>query len=325
MGMLIHNDDHLEPIELGLHFEVQGYYRLEKAKVDAEGNEIAGTREVAADWFPNLILDNGLDLMGNSAFLNACQTGSGSATPTVTDTALQSRIAGSTTIQANLYGTNNTATPYYGWRRKTYRFLAGTSTGNVSELGVGPNPTGPVMSRALVLDSGGNPTTITILSDEVLDVIYEFRLYVPTSDNTGSITLTTEGSTHTWVAGPIDVDAAQNTSWDYDLGGAFAFSAAGAYYTGGVFESNTRLAVTGSGSGAGTYSLTHTAYVNGTRYRACTLFLDLNNGNFTTGLGSFQASGTFGAYQFTFSPKIAKIETKKLTINFRISWARKVL
>lgn len=324
MGKMTKHDD-MEPINIGLHFEVQGYYRLEKAKVDANGDEIPGTREVAADWFPNLILDNGLDLMGNSNFLNACQTGSGSATPVVTDTILQNRIAGSTTIQADSYGTNNTVTPYYGWRRKTYRFLAGVTTGNVSELGIGPATTGPVMSRALVLDSGGNPTTITILSDEVLDVIYEFRLYVPMTDNTGSITLTTEGSTHTWVAGAIDVEAAQNTSWDYNLGNAFAFSSAGAYYTGGVFESNVRLALTASGTSSGSFSLTHTAYVNGTRYRSCQLFLDLNNGNFATGLGSFQASGTFGAYQFTFSPKIAKVATKKLTINFRISWARKVL
>lgn len=309
---------------LQINLECAGYFRLEKAKVDEQGNEIEGTREVVRDWFRNLILNNGLDLMASANYLNACQVGSGSLTPDVAQTALQSRIAGSTTIQAEVYGTNNTVSPYYGWRRKTYRFVAGTATGNISELGIGPAATGPLFSRALVLDSGGNPTTITILSDEVLDVIYEFRLYVPMTDASGSITLATEGSTHTWTSRACDVDAAQNTSWDYSLGGAFGISTAGAYWGTNVRETNVLLAITADGFTNGSpTSVTAQTYTNGNYYRDYLWFCDLNAGNFASGLGLLAMSGTFGAFQFAFNPKIAKVATKKLNLTVRLSWARR--
>ena len=42
----------------------------------------------------------------------------------------------------------------------------------------------------LILDSGGSPTTITVLSDEYLTVIYSYRIYGILADSTGSVTFT---------------------------------------------------------------------------------------------------------------------------------------
>lgn len=316
-------------LQAHLQAEVEGYFRVVKHKADAEGNVIPGTEQVCMEWKHNLILNSGLDLMATSSFLAACQVGTGSTTPVVSDTALQARSAGSTTIQSESYGTSNGASPYYGWRRKTYRFVAGTLNNvNVSELGIGPATTGPVMCRALVLDGGGSPTTITVLVDEVLDVTYEFRLYVPTANNSGTFTLATEGTTHDWVCSPCDVDAAQNTSWDYSLGSNnFDIASEGAYAGAVVAESNTPLAVTAGYAGTllGTSVNSTAAYVGGTYYRQFTLNLDLDQGNFATGLGRVIYTTRAGCYQWTFTPKIAKLATKKLTLVLRVSWARKAI
>ena len=46
--------------------QVCGLFRFEKFKTDSEGNEIVGSRAVAADWFPNLILDQGMDFLATT-------------------------------------------------------------------------------------------------------------------------------------------------------------------------------------------------------------------------------------------------------------------
>ena len=147
-----------------------GWFKIEATRPD-------GTRRVLADWFPNLILNGGLDRMGaNPDYLSWCQVGSGSTAPVAAQTALVNRIAGTSTQQNNVSGAQASA-PYYGWYRRTYRFAQGVAAGNLSEVGVGWATSGSLFSRALILDGGGSPTTITVLSDEVLDVTYELRRY----------------------------------------------------------------------------------------------------------------------------------------------------
>lgn len=138
---------------LELHTEVEGWFKFEAISED-------GTRRVLADWFPNLITDQGLNQMGTLAtWLNACQVGSGSTVPAVSDTQLVTRVAGTTTIQSTVQGIQSTP-PYYASRTRTYRFAAGVATGTLSEVGVGTTATvGNLYSRALILDGAGNPTT----------------------------------------------------------------------------------------------------------------------------------------------------------------------
>src|SRR3546814_14595240 len=101
-------------LNMQVNVQCEGWFRLEKAKVDADGNEIAGTREAVADWFRNLITNRGLDMMPVMNYLSACHVGSGSATPAVTDTTLPSRIPGSSTIQSSLSETHVSA--FFGFK-----------------------------------------------------------------------------------------------------------------------------------------------------------------------------------------------------------------
>src|SRR5690606_12406658 len=68
-------------------------------------------------------------------------------------------------------------------KRVVRRFPAGTIHGqNLSEVAMSDAATRPIFCRALLKDSLGNPLTIVLLEDEVLDIVYELRMYLPPVD-----------------------------------------------------------------------------------------------------------------------------------------------
>lgn len=285
-----------------------GWFKIEATRPD-------GTRRVLADWFPNLILDGGLDRMGaNSDYLDWCQVGSGSTAPSAAQTALVNRIAGTNTQQVNNSGAQASA-PYYGWARRTYRFAEGVAAGNLSEVGVGWATSGSLFSRALILDGGGSPTTITVLSDEVLDVTYELRRYPGTVDLTGTVVL--DGVTHNWVSrasavttagvwtgvNTMVLDAAQ--SFNGDIGAVTALSPSGS---------------------SGSLTATPLAYSSGSYTRAATVSAGLGDSNLAGGIRSIVIRSSFAAtsrYQIQFDPAIPKNNTKVLSLTIQHSWARR--
>jgi hypothetical protein len=178
--------------------KVAGYYRFETFKTDADGNEIPGTRQVKGDWQKNLITDVGMDMLGdhsNNNYWNGCHVGTGTAAPANSNTALATFNAGIATTAASVGGVNGD-TPYYGFLRRTFRFPEGTfASVNLTEAGIAQGTSGasgsarlstaPLFSRVLI--NGG--TGITVLVDESLDVIFEFRNYAPTTDVTGTVSI----------------------------------------------------------------------------------------------------------------------------------------
>jgi hypothetical protein len=133
-------------------------------------------------WTDNLLTNAGLNAMGQSVeLLRYCMVGTGNATPAVTDTTLQAQIAvkdGATSSSSGV----ETAAPRFGWVRKTFVFPQGAVVGNLNEVGVGWTSTS-VASRSLI-----SPTKSVIAIDQ-LTVIYELRMYVPTGNFTGSVTI----------------------------------------------------------------------------------------------------------------------------------------
>lgn len=178
----------------------------------------AATDEITqeTDWFCNLVLDTGLTRMVNGTWIDRCVVGSGNSTPAVGQTALDNFIAATTTTAAGTSdsaGRNVAAAPYYWWARRTWRFNTGTATGNLSEIGMGWGNTS-LWNRALIKDINGNPTTITVLSDEYVDVVSEVRVY-PQDNITGTFNMVDKFgatiSTHTYTARPL-VRAASEAS-----------------------------------------------------------------------------------------------------------------
>lgn len=290
---------------------VSGFYKIEAVKPD-------GRRRLLADWFPNLITTLGANLLGNSTPLGICCVGSGNTPPALGDTALQALVATDTNVISTTFSAQS-APPYFGSTVTQYNFAAGTATGNLSEVGVGFAATS-LFSRALILDGGGNPTTITVLANEALFVTYQLNQFVPTADVTGTVT----------IAG---------VNYNYTLRAADATSAAWAYRNGeaGGISSVPSPAVSNGAIGAVTGNITGTlsapsgvvnnAYSNGSFTLSGTATWGLSQGNLAGGVtaasvefGTNSNFGSRGHYQVGFSAPIPKDGSHVLTLSFSTSW-----
>lgn len=292
-----------------LDTKLAGRLRLVAIKPD-------GTERVLADWFDNLILNTGLDRIGASAnAITYARVGSGSTPPEVTDLNLQSPVASTTTVQGAVLSGNTSSAPYYGWSRKTFRFNTGVAAGVLSEIGIGwGTASGQLFSRALIKNSSGDQISITVLSDEALDVTYELRLYAPTDDVPYTVTI--GGIEHTGV-----VRASRASSSDWQPSAVFGTS-----YTPQVTAHSGSIG-TILQSPSGTFasgSVVLAPYTAGNYYRDFTATFDLNVANFGAGgVRAFDSrTAETGSFQFSVSPALLKDANKIMSITLRMSWSR---
>lgn len=159
--------------------------------------------EIDHGWSDNAILDSGIArLLGvDGDVITHIQVGTSStAVDPVNDKGLKNWLVGTGNATLNSgksYGWNNSEG--FGWTRLTRQFGEGVAAGIVAEVGAGWAASGDTLfSRALITDGAGNPTTITVLSDEYLTVIYELRRFwvlpephVMTYDDDGVVQETT--------------------------------------------------------------------------------------------------------------------------------------
>lgn len=308
------------------HFDIPigGRYKLEAIRLDENGKEVS--RRLLADWFSNLIVNQGLDRFGaNDNFLNYCRVGTGNTAPSNTDTNLVSQVWSTATIQTT-NGTTTASSPYYSSRVNTYRFAVAPSNQNLSEIGVGwLDVGGTLFSRALILDGGGSPTTITVLTGEILDATYEFRVYSPTTDVTGSISISSVSYNYTLRAA---LASTNNTpGWAATTSFGQGVSINGNALTNSVY-SGAIGAVTGTPAGivgTGASSVSNSAYSNGSYYRDATLTYDLNSGNLVGGFRSMLFVFTLFCFQIEFSPNIPKTNVSQFTLTGRLTFTRAVI
>ena len=306
-------------------------------------NAKTGKQRLLADWFPNLITDFGLNMKGamsgtgiGNSVMSSFHVGSGTNTPLVSDTALQSPVATSTDQQSLVIGAAQDP-PYFAWYRRTVRFDEGVAAGNLSEVGVGSNSgatLSSLFSRALILDGNGDPTTITVLSNEYLDVTYELRLYAPTSDFTA--TIADGADSYNVIVRPASVTtsdtaglASSDSNWSpSNLVGRVEFSAApsvASAYTGDI-GSVTQIpsgSVIGSGGSERFWgSVTNDPYSNNSLERTATYFAGLNRFNGSIRSLRFFVNGLGRTWQAQFDPPIPKDNTKVLRVGMKVSWGR---
>lgn len=307
--------------------ELAGFYRLQVRN----GRTLKVKKDTG--WFPNIITDQGLNARGSeSNILGQTQVGSGTDAPATTDTALQSFVASTTTTQDSSPAAQ-ASPPYYGRFRVTRRFDEGVAAGNLSEVGIGYGTSGsntdptnarPLFSRALILDALGNPTTITVLSNEVLDVTYELRNYPPLVDQEYAVDgydIVSRAARVTSALGPVG-----ETGWASGLSTGVSLSRQNIYngeiglITGTPSGNSTNTA--NPGASVSTFS-----YSNNSLERVGEAFFGLNaNPSNNPEIRSLlmNTSGC-GVFQFEFDPVISKDATKELTIGLQCSWARRTL
>jgi len=307
---------------------IAGHFLLIASKLD-------GTQRVVAE-FENLITDVGLNRMGIGAFRNLCVVGTGSAVPAELDTQLQTTVARTATGAPSVPGgtTQVAASPYWAQTNTGFRFSAGAAAGNLTEVGIGWS-TGPLLSdyqlwsRALIKDELGDPISVTILGDEVLDVYYSMRIYPPLVDATYQVTI--GGELYDCISRAASINSTSNW-YVYSDRIQFISLPGGSGY--GVFNGAIG-AMTGQPSGVASYtyvSPSNAAYSNNSLVQDGTLNWNLDQGNVTGGIRSIYYQTHVGAYQTQFTlvtPRgdgtttINNDNTKVLSIAFRVGWARR--
>lgn len=308
----------MSPNKIPFNVAMAGRYMLEAV------NSKTGERRQLTDWFENLITDLGLNRAGAGNSVDAyCYVGTGSTAPTNADTQMQAQIASSNTTQAEVAG-NLTSSPYYAWNRKTYRFAQGAAAGNLSEVGIGwaSSSAAAIFSRSLIKDTNGNPTTVTVLADEYLDVTYELRIYPPLTDATFNVVIS--GVTYGVTCRPASV-----TNSSYWTVGRFLTNGVRLYQVSYVARAYTGSlgAITAFPSGLISPSGEESSYSNGaysdnTFYRTGAVTWGLNSGNNAAGIKSVHIMTSIGTFQMEFDTALPKDANKILTLNTKVNFSR---
>jgi hypothetical protein len=316
----------LEPkLKATLLHKVCGFYKIEAVKKD-------GSRRLLADWFPNLILDQGLDRLAiNYDFMEYCQVGSGNTTPANSDIGLATPVASTNTHYSSSYGVNGSS-PYYVYYQYVYRFAAGVAAGNLSEVGVGWNTGDYLFSRSLILDIGGSPTSITVLSDEYLDVTYEYRFYPYESDVTGSLTFTGDvGGTYSYTLRQAYISSfvsrsgsASTPAYPVSMNNILSHYYAGTTYL-TAFTGSLGAITSGPSSLQDILNYTqivNNTYTAGTFTLTCTITANIADWNYSPGIAGILFTWGPRHYQIGFGSVLPKTNQDKLTLTFTHTWAR---
>ena len=297
-----------------------------------EGGEV----KLDTGYQKNLILDQGLDFFGGGkgGSLNAsCAIGSGNSTPEVTQTGLDSFIAitsGSSSTNSREYSDKGDNL-YRVWEQKQYRFT-GLDNVNISEVGLASQGSSPsniyLTTRALIKDSGGLPTSISVKKGETLDIYYKVHKVIDIRDVSYVINiLDGNGGTipYNVTARPVNIGGGTQ--------GSLAFSpvhiSTAAEYSGSLVASgeltNNKI-VYPSGSLSPMYTgVVESPYIKGSYKKRFSLELGLNIGN--GNIRTFAVTASSGAYQLRYgsvaddSP-IVKTAKDIASFPFEVSWGR---
>ena len=298
-----------------MNFKIKTYFEgiYSFKAINIETGEARDLGSVADS--PNMIVKTGLNAMGNANnLIRTCVVGTDSTTVSVEDTALGAQIASTTTVQTETYGAQSSA-PYFRWYRRTFRFAQGAAAGNLAEVGIKVDD-GTLFSRALIVDSAGNPTTLSILADEYLDVTYEFRTYAETVDNIVNLTVNGTGYTATLRSANVT----SGSDWQ-QYGIASSLYSSNSYHTfyngsiGTIIENPSGESYQHGRSLRG-------SYVPNAFERTFIFSAGLNNANFTGGVKSIYLVTSQGNFQVEFSPAIPKNNYMILTIDLTLQWSR---
>lgn len=282
-----------------------------------------GDRRKVAD-FPNLITDIGLDRMGSGGiYLTYCQVGSGSTPPAESDVALAAYLAHSSDRVSTATGALPEA-PYYAFIQKTWRFGVGEAAGNISEVGIGWSTNTNLYSRALILDAEGNPTTLTVQPDEILEVFYETRYYPLLEDSTGTVTLDGSlGGVYGYVirgANYGKYGAGASVSGMYVVPGGFDNSAAPSVTHAFRVSSDPIAGIESEPPNNQSSGGVSTQYL-GNRAVQFTVSLGLDDGNID--IRSARMRMGVCQFQIEFNPPIPKTSDDVLGLVFTVSWGRR--
>jgi len=304
-------------------------FRAEKYRAD-------GAITYKGHWFSNTVLNVGLDGLagrrtvvpggGSSSMLGYINVGTGTSEPAITDTGLNSFLAATNGTYGGLSEDSSVGDVGEGlpsWRswQRTMAFSIGSCTGNLTELGMSNGSNSAYYNRQLFRDEYGDPTVITVQSDEGLRVTVRSVLYGP---------LPVGGE----VAGNINIDGSTVGYTATLLGNWLSGTICPGYLgrsTGSTSLSNTYDArVSEIGGGLVTpNSRSIPSYGSGDFYRDVTL--KWAPGDFVGNLGRIRTYFKNTSSPSNVGPSVFDVvldatqavsDTQELSVSFRRSWGR---
>lgn len=287
-----------------------------------------------SEWFNNLMTKHGFDRMlsDDDIVYLACVVGAGNTPPDEDDEYLDSFLYGSRSMLPTadppfvrpVYEAVNS--PRHVKYPFLFRFEPTGSSYNVSEVGVcflngtqAPNSTDRVASRALVVDSLGDPTSVSVQSDEYLDVYWDMFIYVP-EDSSGQAIVTDDGT-------PVPTDyvvrGANMSGSGWEAVNVNSSRTLRVFFPSAVRYSPQQSLGEYSSFPAGiTTSYVKTPmrlpYTPGSKTRSYTFPLALGEANIG-GIGAWLLNIGFGQFQMSFSPKMNKTSAKVATLGVTVT------
>lgn len=275
----------------------------------------------------NIILNQGLDFFGGakgSAINDKCAIGAGNIAPVATQTSLVSFIAitSGTDATSDYAYVNKGDNLYRMWEQKRYRF-EGLNNVNINEVGLASQGTTQsdyyLTTRALIKDTLGQPTTITVKLGETLDVYYKIHKVVGISDNLHVVNML-DGN-----GGSVPYNVVTRPA---KVGSSSEWAVSTPAITGSLYAGiGTLGAISNIPSGVGYINLNSTGapYQAGSYKRVFAFNAGLNL--LAEGLNVIYVRGVFFPFQMSFNSvasnsPIPKTNKNILELPYEISWGR---
>ena len=292
-----------------------------------------GTVREKLQGYNNMILDQGLEalLAVNSgstwSAISTCELGTGTQEPQELDVALTSPVGSASNNRLQFSATWSQPQPGIYMLRRSWRFdfdtagSRGIAGVQLSEIGTRVGTT--LISKSLIKDAQGNPTTIQLLPEEILQVNYALHIYFDAREpRTGTFTLDKgpEGSdtyNYSWNFMALTEGTNINYGWPHGILLANTTHAR---------ESTSLIAPESSwqGTASGGSPVTRHPYVPGSFKRTYSMNYSVTQFNLTGGIGGLRlytgsTSRDSSLFQITFENPITEAGIPK-TSDYRLDF-----
>lgn len=287
--------------------------------------------------FPNIITDYGINRLAYNSQSNWAHVGTGTTPPTVNDAQLEALVASTTATSADPLGSVIGVDVDPGWpfrRRINYEFPVGTFDGTkiITEVGISEGETENLFSRALLEDTDGNPTSLLVLSDEILTITYARYTYLVLTDSNTVLNVDGVPTTVTGRAVSLGNASCRGLQGNpiYVLGNPQPVDGFPSIDTSFVLSTQTLYDQTDNSPCSMTVfseqrgnTGVRDAYIENSLIKTGSVFYEQTRGNLDgNGIGSIVFLHGIGMWQFAFNPKIPKDTNTRITFSTSLSWGR---
>lgn len=325
------------------HTEFAGRYRW--VLHDPDGNAVQ-----ESGWIKNLVLDEGLHLLGSGGpdgdldHFGNIYIGQGNTPVAKTDLTLDSLIDDSfhgprnTSIVTsnNRYAYTSGADKYYSVEGHAVRFGPFKKSTNVAEVGLGNAKGGNyyMLTRALIKDTDGEVTTVSVPKGYYFDVFYELWQFFPLGDEDYQISVHIDDEDKVYnvksrlaLAGNSGYGEVNNNVTRVSTSSSEFGYYALLLYNGDLRTVDSSPEYTGDGYSSFGLNTNRWAYDRDTRTSKSSWDIDAGYGNVEGGIRSMMVKTTRGAYQIRFGAveddaPLPKDRNKTLNIQLSVSWGR---